>query len=80
MSLERAAQVGCVLAAYVVETVGTQEYTFTASRRSSPGSRAAEARSYGEDARRPRSRAADLHLSRLTPRRDASAQDRRRTR
>ncbi|MEI5673671.1 MULTISPECIES: carbohydrate kinase family protein [unclassified Nocardioides] len=29
VSLERAAQVGCVLAAYVVETVGTQEYTFT---------------------------------------------------
>jgi adenosine kinase len=28
---ERAAQVGCVLAAYVVETVGTQEYTFTPS-------------------------------------------------
>ena len=28
--LERAAQVGCVLAAYVVETVGTQEYSFTA--------------------------------------------------
>jgi adenosine kinase len=27
---ERAAQVGCVLAAYVVEQVGTQEYTFTA--------------------------------------------------
>ena len=26
---ERAAQVGCTLAAYVVETVGTQEYTFT---------------------------------------------------
>jgi adenosine kinase len=26
---ERAAQVGCVLAAYVVETVGTQEYSFT---------------------------------------------------
>ncbi len=26
---ERAAQVGCVLAAYVVETVGTQEYRFT---------------------------------------------------
>jgi adenosine kinase len=25
---ERAAQVGCVLAAYVVETVGTQEYSF----------------------------------------------------
>jgi adenosine kinase len=25
---ERAAQIGCVLAAYVVETVGTQEYTF----------------------------------------------------
>ena len=29
LGLERAAQVGCVLAAYVVETVGTQEYTFT---------------------------------------------------
>ncbi|MFZ2014682.1 MAG: carbohydrate kinase family protein [Nocardioides sp.] len=29
---ERAAQVGCVLAAYVVETVGTQEYRFTASQ------------------------------------------------
>jgi adenosine kinase len=26
---ERAAQVGCVLAAYVVETIGTQEYSFT---------------------------------------------------
>lgn len=26
---ERSAQVGCVLAAYAVETVGTQEYTFT---------------------------------------------------
>ncbi len=31
LGLERAAQVGCVLAAYVVETVGTQEYTFTAA-------------------------------------------------
>jgi adenosine kinase len=29
LSLERAAQVGCVLAAYVVETVGPQEYSFT---------------------------------------------------
>jgi adenosine kinase len=29
LALERAAQVGSVLAAYVVETVGTQEYTFT---------------------------------------------------
>jgi adenosine kinase len=29
LSLERSAQVGCVLAAYVVETVGTQEYSFT---------------------------------------------------
>ncbi len=29
LGLERSAQVGCVLAAYVVETVGTQEYTFT---------------------------------------------------
>jgi adenosine kinase len=28
VSLDRAAQVGCVLAAYVVETVGTQEYDF----------------------------------------------------
>ena len=32
VSLERAAQVGCVLAAYVVETVGTQEYEFTAEQ------------------------------------------------
>jgi len=31
LPLERACQVGCVLAAYVVETVGTQEYTFTAA-------------------------------------------------
>ena len=31
VGLERAAQVGCVLAAYVVETVGTQEYHFTGS-------------------------------------------------
>ncbi len=30
LGLERAAQVGCVLAAYVVETVGTQEYSFSA--------------------------------------------------
>jgi adenosine kinase len=29
LSHERAAQVGCTLAAYVVETVGTQEYAFT---------------------------------------------------
>src|SRR4051812_9536761 len=29
---ERAAQVGCVLAAYVVETVGTQEYSFTSTQ------------------------------------------------
>src|SRR4051812_9684814 len=32
LDLERAAQVGCVLAAYVVETVGTQEYIFTAAQ------------------------------------------------
>jgi adenosine kinase len=32
LSLERAAQVGCVLAAYVVETVGPQEYSFTAEQ------------------------------------------------
>jgi adenosine kinase len=30
LSLEHAAEVGCVLAAYVVETVGPQDYTFTA--------------------------------------------------
>ncbi|WP_240771095.1 carbohydrate kinase family protein [Nocardioides sp. GY 10113] len=29
VTLERACEVGCVLAAYVVETVGTQEYDFT---------------------------------------------------
>jgi adenosine kinase len=29
LGLERSAQVGCVLAAYVVETVGTQEYDFS---------------------------------------------------
>ena len=34
---ERAAQVGCVLAAYVVETVGTQEYSFDAARVPGPG-------------------------------------------
>jgi len=45
LSLERAAQVGCVLAAYVVETVGTQEYSFT-------GEQFADrvVGSYGEDA------------------------------
>jgi adenosine kinase len=32
LSHERSAQVGCVLAAYVVETVGTQEYAFTATQ------------------------------------------------
>ena len=32
VGLERAAQVGCVLAAYVVETVGTQEYSFTSDQ------------------------------------------------
>lgn len=32
LGLERAAQVGCVLAAYVVETVGTQEYSFEAAQ------------------------------------------------
>ena len=29
LGLERAAQTGCVIASYVVETVGTQEYSFT---------------------------------------------------
>ncbi|MFT4085276.1 MAG: carbohydrate kinase family protein [Nocardioides sp.] len=47
LPLERAAQVGCVLAAYVVETVGTQEYTFAAAGflgrlRESYGDRAAD--------------------------------------
>lgn len=32
VSEEHAAQVGCVLAAYVVETVGPQDYTFTAEQ------------------------------------------------
>ena len=45
MGLERSAQVGCVLAAYVVETVGTQEYTFTAEQ-----FLARVEESYGEDA------------------------------
>jgi adenosine kinase len=31
LSLEHAAEVGCVLAAYVVETVGPQEYAFTSA-------------------------------------------------
>jgi len=45
LSHERAAQVGCTLAAYVVETVGTQEYTFT------PEQFVARVRhSYGDDA------------------------------
>jgi adenosine kinase len=45
LDLERAAQVGCVLAAYVVETVGTQEYSFT------PGQFLARVEeSYGADA------------------------------
>ena len=42
---ERAAQVGCVLAAYVVEQVGTQEYTFT-----HPQFLARLEAAYGEDA------------------------------
>jgi adenosine kinase len=42
---ERAAQIGCVLAAYVVETVGTQEYSF------SPGQFVERVRtSYGDTA------------------------------
>jgi len=45
LTLERAAQVGCVLAAYVVETVGTQEYSFTAEEFV-----ARLNHSYGEDA------------------------------
>ena len=48
LGLEHAAQVGCVLAAYVVETVGPQDYTFTAEEfldrvGSSYGGEAAEA-------------------------------------
>ena len=47
LPLERAAQVGCTLAAYVVETVGTQEYEFTPAEfverlRSSYGPEAAD--------------------------------------
>lgn len=45
LGLERAAQVGCVLAAYVVETVGTQEYSFTPDR-----FLARIAESYGDEA------------------------------
>jgi adenosine kinase len=45
LSHERAAQVGCTLAAYVVETVGTQEYTFTPEQFV-----ARVEHSYGEDA------------------------------
>ena len=45
LSHERAAQVGCVLAAYVVEPVGTQEYTFTPEQFV-----ARLAASYGDDA------------------------------
>jgi adenosine kinase len=45
LSIERACQLGCVLAAYVVETVGTQEYSFTGEEF------AARVReSYGDDA------------------------------
>lgn len=44
-SLERACQVGCTIAAYVVETVGTQEYSFT---REQFADRVAE--SYGDEA------------------------------
>jgi adenosine kinase len=44
LGLERAAQVGCVFAAYVVETVGTQEYSFTAD-----GFAARLTASYGAD-------------------------------
>jgi adenosine kinase len=48
LSLEQACQVGCVLAAYVVETIGTQEYSFTAESfvnrlRASYGDAAADA-------------------------------------
>jgi adenosine kinase len=45
LGLERAAQVGCVSAAYVVERVGTQEYSFTGGQ-----FLARFATAYGEDA------------------------------
>ena len=45
LSHERAAQVGCVLAAYVVEQIGTQEYSFTHDQFV-----ARLATAYGEDA------------------------------
>ena len=47
LGFERAAQVGCVLAAYVVETVGTQEYSFDAA-----GFAARLEASYGADVAR----------------------------
>jgi adenosine kinase len=45
LPLERAAQVGSMLAAYVIETVGTQEYDFEPA-----GFLARLAGSYGDDA------------------------------
>jgi adenosine kinase len=45
LDVQRAAEVGCVLAAYVVETVGTQEYTVTRE-----GFIARVRREYGADA------------------------------
>ena len=45
LSVERTAQLGCLLAAYVIETVGTQEYRFTRSEFVSR-----MAKSYGDEA------------------------------
>ena len=64
LGLERAAQVGCVLAAYVVETVGTQEYSFTAGAVPGPGRGRPTARDAAADGR---SRTSSAHqLSRRT--------------
>jgi adenosine kinase len=54
LSLEHAAEVGCVLAAYVVESVGPQDYTFTAAQ-----FLARLTESYGGDA----AQAVEPHLS-----------------
>ena len=56
--LERAAQLGCLLAVYVVEQVGTQEYIL---------SRAAFLRALHRDVRRGRDRDVEPHLKTLHP-------------
>ena len=76
LGLEHAAQVGCVLAAYVVETVGTQEYTFTAEQ-----FLARLEHSYGGDAAdevgRTSSRSADQGRLRADPAHEVARRRRR---